>query len=118
MRAKKAFQSCLRDCGIGRTRWAIHGVPCDENSQPPLDQSGKVAVVHTCVIENFDRLKDRLTKAGTFFIPTGTPKFRPPQRRPFEAQKFAYHIALSRGCDVDKPCNPARSVRWNKERAA
>ncbi|MBI5387085.1 MAG: glutamine--fructose-6-phosphate transaminase (isomerizing) [Verrucomicrobia bacterium] len=46
--------------GLGHTRWATHGPPSDENSHPHFDQSGRIAVVHNGVIENYERLKARL----------------------------------------------------------
>ncbi len=60
-------QNLIGRIGIGHTRWATHGEPNDNNSHPHLSQSGKIAVVHNGIIENYTSLKKKLTEKGREF---------------------------------------------------
>lgn len=66
-RALPEPNKCSGTAAIGHTRWATHGEANELNAHPHLDCSGKLAVVHNGIIENFKLLKEQLIELGHSF---------------------------------------------------
>jgi glucosamine--fructose-6-phosphate aminotransferase (isomerizing) len=93
--------------GIGHTRWATHGEPNTVNAHPHLDYSGKIAVVHNGIIENYDTLKKWLqTECVEFITDTDTEVI---------ANLIGYFYA--RGDDAGEQRNGQNKFEWAVRRA-
>ncbi len=69
----KGIDDLTGTIGIAHTRWATHGKPSQENSHPHMDNSKTFSVVHNGIIENYNELRNFLTKNGyTFYSQTDT----------------------------------------------
>ncbi len=113
--SKLSFDESDGVCGIGHTRWATHGKPSDVNAHPHIDCSGRIAVVHNGVIENYLEVREVLVGRGhEFKSETDTEvvahlieEYKKLGLKPYEAFKKA--VSLLRGSyalsvlDLDEP---------------
>jgi glucosamine--fructose-6-phosphate aminotransferase (isomerizing) len=95
--------------GIGHTRWATHGAPNTINAHPHLDYTGKIAVVHNGIIENYGTLKTWLENEGAKFVSeTDTEVI---------ANLIGYFYAKGDGAQAEKKSRGQNRFEWAVQQA-
>jgi glucosamine--fructose-6-phosphate aminotransferase (isomerizing) len=95
--------------GIGHTRWATHGEPNTINAHPHLDYTGKIAVAHNGIIENYGTLKTWLQNEGaTFVSETDTEVI---------SNLIGYFYAKGDGNELKKRPDSQNKFEWAVQRA-
>ncbi len=101
--------SSTETLGIGHTRWATHGEPNTTNAHPHLDYTGRIAVVHNGIIENYATLKTWLQSEGADFASeTDTEVI---------ANLIGYFYAKADRNDQSKQVNGRNKFEWAVQRA-
>lgn len=81
----------LGQTGVGHTRWATHGIPCERNAHPHSSPDGQILVVQNGIVENFRILRQELEADGyTFVSDTDT-----------EVIAHLIHRSYNNGCGED-----------------
>ncbi len=81
--------------GIAHTRWATHGAPTEPNAHPHLDDTGRFAVVHNGIIENYAALRRRLEEQGHQFLSETDTEVLPHLLREFYQGDLAAALAAA-----------------------